>query len=176
MTFFTVVVRGLIRRPVRTGLTLLGISIGIAAVVALVGLSRGLDQSWARGMKARGTDVVVSNMGSALTPKPFSASVRDRIAHLPHVAATCAILVDLTSVEAAQMMMVSGREWNSFTWENLKLISGRMPRDAEELLKPDVSIGLLAISVAIAVTVGVLSGLYPAWRSSRLPPSLALQG
>ena len=33
MTFFTVVVRGLIRRPVRTGLTLLGISIGIAAVV-----------------------------------------------------------------------------------------------------------------------------------------------
>ena len=33
MTFFTIVVRGLIRRPVRTGLTLLGISIGIAAVV-----------------------------------------------------------------------------------------------------------------------------------------------
>jgi putative ABC transport system permease protein len=39
-----------------------------------------------------------------------------------------------------------------------------------------VSIGLLAISVAIAVAVGVLSGLYPAWRSSRLRPSLALQG
>ena len=34
MTFFTIVVRGLQRRPVRTGLTLVGISIGIAAVVA----------------------------------------------------------------------------------------------------------------------------------------------
>ena len=78
MTFFIVVVRGLMRRPIRTGLTLLGISIGIAAVVALVGLSQGLEESWARGMKARGTDVVVSNMGSALTPKPFSAPVRDR--------------------------------------------------------------------------------------------------
>ena len=132
MTFFTVVVRGLTRRPVRTGLTLVGISIGIAAVVALVGISRGLDKSWASGLKARGTDVVVSNLGSALTPKPFSASVRDRIAHLPHVAATCALLVDLTSVETAQLMVVSGREWNGFTWENLKLISGRMPRDAEE--------------------------------------------
>ena len=86
MTFFTVVVRGLMRRPVRTGLTLLGISIGIAAVVALVGISRGFNQSWATGMKARGTDVVVSNMGSSLIPKPFTASVRDRIAHLPHVA------------------------------------------------------------------------------------------
>jgi putative ABC transport system permease protein len=40
MTFFTIVVCGLIRHPVRTGLTLLGISIGIAAVVTLVGLSR----------------------------------------------------------------------------------------------------------------------------------------
>jgi putative ABC transport system permease protein len=54
-------------------------------------------------------------------------------------------------------------------------ILGTMPAICG-LLKPDVSIGLLAISVAIAVAVGVLSGLYPAWRSSRLRPSLALQG
>jgi len=132
MTFFTIVVRGLMRRPVRTGLTLLGISIGIAAVVALVGLSRGLDRSWAKGMKARGTDVVVSNMGSALTPKPFNASVSDRIAHLSRVAATCSSLIDLTSVETAQMMIVSGRQWNGFTWQNLKLVSGRMPHDPDE--------------------------------------------
>src|SRR5580698_4452531 len=83
MTFFTVVARGLIRRPVRTGLTLLGISIGIAAVVALVGISRGFNKSWKTGMKARGTDVVVSNMGNSLIPKPFNASVPDRIVHLP---------------------------------------------------------------------------------------------
>jgi ABC-type antimicrobial peptide transport system permease subunit len=49
---------------------------------------------------------------------------------------------------------------------------------ASHLRSPEagVSIGLLAISVAIAVAVGVLSGLYPAWRSSRLRASLALQG
>jgi putative ABC transport system permease protein len=43
-------------------------------------------------------------------------------------------------------------------------------------LEPDLSVGLVFMSVAIAVVVGVLSGLYPAWRSSRLTPSLALQG
>jgi putative ABC transport system permease protein len=43
------------------------------------------------------------------------------------------------------------------------------------LLEPDLSVHLLAMSVAIAVAVGVLSGLYPAWRSSRLTPSRALQ-
>jgi hypothetical protein len=87
MTFFTIVVRGLLRRPVRTGLTLVGISIGIAAVVALVGISRGFEASWATGMKVRGTDIVVSNMGNALAPKPFSSEVRDRIALLARSAA-----------------------------------------------------------------------------------------
>ncbi len=132
MIFFTVVSRGLIRRPVRTGLTLLGISIGIAAVVALVGISRGFSKSWETGMKARGTDVVVSNMGSSLTPKPFNAEARERIAHLPNVAATCELLVELMSVEDAQMMLVSSREWGGFSWSNLKVVSGRLPRDANE--------------------------------------------
>jgi putative ABC transport system permease protein len=44
------------------------------------------------------------------------------------------------------------------------------------LLQPDLSVNLFASSVAIAVAVGVISGLYPAWRSSRLVPSRALQG
>jgi putative ABC transport system permease protein len=44
------------------------------------------------------------------------------------------------------------------------------------LLEPDLNAQLILMSVAIAVIVGVISGLYPAWRSSRLAPSLALQG
>jgi len=132
MTFLMIVLRGLMRRPVRTGLTLGGISIGIAAVVALVGISRGFEKSWATGMKVRGTDIVVNNMGGSLTPTPFDAATRDRIAHLPHVEATCNLLVELMGVEDASMMLVSAREWGGYEWGNLKLLSGRMPRDAAE--------------------------------------------
>lgn len=132
MTFFTIIVRGLLRRPVRTGLTLVGISIGIAAVVALVGISGGFEKSWEVGMKARGTDVVVSNMGTALAPKPFPAQARERIEKLPGIAAMSSILVDLMSVETAQMMMVSAREWGAFTWQSLKVIEGRLPASATE--------------------------------------------
>jgi putative ABC transport system permease protein len=42
------------------------------------------------------------------------------------------------------------------------------------LLEPDLSPQFLLSSVAIAVAVGVISGLYPAWRGSRLTPSSAL--
>jgi putative ABC transport system permease protein len=141
MTFPAIVVRGLMRRPLRTGLTMLGISIGIAAVVALVGIARGFEKSWETGMKVRGTDIVVNNMGSSLTPTPFDASARDRIAHLPHVEATCALLVQLMGVEDASLMLVSGREWGGYEWRNLKLLSGRMPRDATE---PAVVLGRAA--------------------------------
>jgi len=44
------------------------------------------------------------------------------------------------------------------------------------LLEPDLSLGLLGIAVVIAVFVGVISGLYPAWHSSRLTPGSVLRG
>src|ERR1700730_4611099 len=132
MTFFTVVLRGLLRRPLRTGLTLAGISIGIAAVVALVGMSRGFEKGWQVGLKARGTDLVVSNKSGSLTPKPFDASVRDRIAKLPHIAATCHLLVQVTSGEDPDLLILSAREWGGFSWSNLEIVSGRMPSDATE--------------------------------------------
>ena len=132
------------RRPVRTTLTLVGIAIGIAAVVALVGMSRGLVASWSAGMKSRGTDIVVHNMRGSLTPKPFPAAARERIVGLPGVAATCKILVELMSVETSEMTIVSAREWGGFSWENLKLVSGRMPRDAAERV---VVLGSTAASV-----------------------------
>ena len=44
------------------------------------------------------------------------------------------------------------------------------------LLEPELNPQLLVIAVAIAVVVGVFSGLYPAWRSSRFTPSHALHG
>lgn len=132
MTFFTVVIRGLLRRPLRTGLTLAGISIGIAAVVALVGMSRGFEKGWQVGLKARGTDIVVSNKSGSLTPKPFDASVRDLIAKIPGIVATCDLLVQVTSVEDSDLMILSAREWGGFSWSNLKVVSGRMPHDAAE--------------------------------------------
>lgn len=141
MTFFSIVLRGLLRRPVRTGLTLMGISIGIGAVVALVGMSRGFEKSWEGSLKSRGTDIVVSNLGSALTPKPFDAAVMDRIRDLPLIAEMCGILVEVMSVEGSPMMMVSAREWGGFSWENFRITEGRLPNDEME---PAVVLGTTA--------------------------------
>src|SRR4051812_35463839 len=144
MTFFAIVFRGLLRRPVRTGLTLLGISIGIAAVVALVGISHGFESGWEKGLKARGTDIVVSNIGTALTPKTYPAEMRNKIADLPQIAATSPLLVEIMSIESSEMMMVSAREWGGFGWEHLKVVSGRLPEKADA---KEVVLGQIAAEV-----------------------------
>ena len=132
MTFFTVVIRGLLRRPVRTCLTLAGISIGIAAVVALVGMSRGFEKGWAGWIESARDRSGHQQRSGSLTPKPFNASVRDQIVKMPGIAATCNLLVEVTSVEDSDLMILSAREWGGFSWSNLKLLSGRMPNNGEE--------------------------------------------
>jgi putative ABC transport system permease protein len=40
--------------------------------------------------------------------------------------------VDFVSVEKADLMIVSAREWGGFSWKNLKVVTGRLPKDAKE--------------------------------------------
>ncbi|MGA0848525.1 MAG: ABC transporter permease [Chthoniobacterales bacterium] len=144
MNFLQVIFRGLRRRPVRTGLTVLGIAIGIAAVVALVGMASGYEKSVVNQLDTIGIDVVVSNMQGGIMPKAFEESVRDNIASMPGVAEANATLMQMLSVEDAPMMVVYGREWGSFTWDGLKVLDGRLPRNADE---PAVVLGKLAAEV-----------------------------
>lgn len=141
MTFLTIVRRGLTRRPIRTGLTLGGIAIGIAAVVALVGLSGGYEKSIKAQLDTIGIDMIVSNMSGSMVPKLFDASIEEDIAKLPKVKQTTSVLMQMISVEDMDMIMVSGREWGGFTWDKLKVVEGRLPSDAAE---PAVVLGLTA--------------------------------
>ena len=132
MSFFRIVLRGLLRRPVRTALTMLGIAIGIGAVVMLVGLSWGFEKSWSEGFNAHQTDIVVGNLSGGVMPKSFNEDVEEMVAALPHVADTTTLFAELMGVEDLSMIMVSGRETDGFAWKSLELVDGRMPENDAE--------------------------------------------
>jgi len=132
MTFLTIIFRDLWRRPIRTALTMLGIAIGIAAVIALVGMAAGYEKGIVKQLDVIGIDLIVSNMEGGLMPKAFEESLRDKIAALPDAAEVTTVLMQMLSVEDAPMIMVSGREWGGFTWEKLTVLEGRMPLDGNE--------------------------------------------
>jgi putative ABC transport system permease protein len=141
MTLLQFTVKNLLRRPTRTLLTVLGIGVGIGAVVALLGLARGLSQSWDDAYKARGTDIVVRK-GSGLQAQPFDATAIDALRSLGGIDAATNLLVETVSVEEVPLMVVSGREWGSYLWDKLTLIDGRKPKDANERA---VVLGTLAV-------------------------------
>jgi len=132
VTFLTIVFRDLWRRPLRTALTIVGIAIGIAAVIALVGMAAGYEKGIVKQLDVIGIDVIVSNMEGGLLPKAFDESIAGKIAALSDVAEVTTVLMQMLSVEAAPMIMVSGRAWGGFTWEKLEVVEGRLPIDRAE--------------------------------------------
>jgi putative ABC transport system permease protein len=132
MTLFQLTAKNLSRRRVRTLLTIMGIGLGIGAVVALLGLAWGLESSWTNAYKVRKTDLVVRRSGGGLIAQPFPDDYAAKIREVPSVLAAANLLTEVLSIEDVPMMVVSGREWDSFLWENLKIVEGRLPASASE--------------------------------------------
>jgi putative ABC transport system permease protein len=71
-------------------------------------------------------------MSGGIMPKVYDATVEDQIATLPNVAETTTVMMRMLSVEEVPMMMISGREWGGFTWAQLTVLEGRLPKDGTE--------------------------------------------
>lgn len=132
MTLFQFTLKNLSRRPTRTLLTIMGIGVGIGAVVALLGLAWGMAESWDEAMKARGTDLVVRKTGGGFMSQPFDEALVAKVGAVPGVAAAAGILVEVVSIEEVPMMVVSGRQWGSYLWDSSTVLEGRLPKNDQE--------------------------------------------
>jgi putative ABC transport system permease protein len=83
-------------------------------------------------------------------------------------------IVSMVLWESAMLGLLGGLVGEGLGLLALKVLE--QTRTVRGMLEPDVSPQLLLTSLGIAVFVGVISGLYPSWRSSRLSPSLAIHG
>jgi ABC-type antimicrobial peptide transport system permease subunit len=90
MYFLTFILKYLVRRKVRSLLTVTGVGVAVMAVVALVGISDGFERSLANLYEHRGVDLLVLRAGSTvlltagLSRLPIvNGMIADRIA--PHI-------------------------------------------------------------------------------------------
>ena len=136
MSLFSIVIRNLLRRPVRSLLTLVGIAIGIGAVVALTSLAWGFESTWTSTYRARGADLIVARITSRNpVPAAFPLPVVAELARLDGVRAAAGVLSDVMSIEDAPIMLVVAWELNTFIWDHLRLTRGRWPAsDSEQVV------------------------------------------
>lgn len=131
MRFTSLIARNLWRRGVRTGLTILGLGIGIAAVVALVGISLGFERSFLKLFAAKGIDLVVVRAGvSQQLTSNLDQSLGEKLRKVPGVHALAASLADVVSFEDANLVSVITNGWepDSLLFKGIRVLKGRALR------------------------------------------------
>jgi putative ABC transport system permease protein len=138
MRFITLIFKNLMRRRLRSLLTLSALGTAIAAVVALLGVTNGFTKSFSDVYSAHGIDVVVSRQGSA---DRLSSSVDQdfvqRIENLAGVDRAAGVLLDTLSFEDQAVFGVPSMGIAPDSWliGEYRLRSGTvLPADATKSL------------------------------------------
>jgi ABC-type antimicrobial peptide transport system permease subunit len=119
------ILRNLWRRRTRTVLTLVGISLGVAAIVSLVAVANGLIAGYAELWSGSGADLMVSQ-ADALDPQMsiLDESLGEELINLSGVATVAGMLYGEVTTESVPYFLVFGHDPRQFSIERFKLIEG----------------------------------------------------
>lgn len=127
MHFYSLIWKNLARRPTRSLLTVLGLGVAVTAVVALVGVSHGFENSLSELYNQRGVDIVVQRSGgSQRVNSGIDASFGKELVKLPGVERVDGGLMDVISFpEYGQFtVLINGWAPDAAMFNEIKVRSG----------------------------------------------------
>lgn len=130
MHFVTFILRNLTRRPTRSILTILGLTVAVSSMIALLGITSNLLQSVQSSFERRGIDLVIQQAGkSSGLNSDFREYLVDEARKIPGVKQVDLAIVDVTDMTKdsgnVEQVMLQGWRPDNFAYEDLKIISGR---------------------------------------------------
>jgi putative ABC transport system permease protein len=129
MNLASLAIRNLRRRPMRTALTIVGIALAVGSSLALVALSRSIEESTREGIDELGTDLTVTQKGA---PDLFSGFLSEELAgRLSEIAGVTRVAGELflfAPTEDDRQVLVSG--WTNVD-HTVPLRQGRLPAAGE---------------------------------------------
>ena len=135
MNLITIVCKNLWQQKVRSGLTILGVGISIAAFVSLRGLTDNLERALQSTYKTRGSDLVVMEKA---TLDIFSSSIDQSyvayLKRLPYVKQSTPILFYFYAVKFKQYLLLYGWEPDSYLFDGFKITGTRLQNDHDALI------------------------------------------
>jgi putative ABC transport system permease protein len=129
MRFAQFVWKNLLRRKFRSALTTFGVAAAIAAVVALLGVSQGFEESLREVYDSRGIDLIVLRAGvSQANRSRMDESYGSLLRKLPHIKSVSAALMEMEhfTADASDVMGNTVHGWppDSELFHDLDLVSG----------------------------------------------------
>jgi putative ABC transport system permease protein len=132
MNLFTLALRNLRKRPVRTGLCVLGIAVAVGVALALRALARSVQEGARAGLDEIGGDLIVTpKNASSLFSGFIPDAALDRIRTVPGVTQMSGALVALAPSGDSGSVLTFGWPQDSFLWTKVPLQAGRVPAASE---------------------------------------------
>jgi putative ABC transport system permease protein len=132
MNLLGLALRNLRRRPIRTCLSVLGIGLAVGSALALIGLSRSIQNSMRDGMDEIGDDLVVMQKNASDIFGGFiPEQTVERIAMIPGVARVAGELVTFAPSGLDKSVLTLGWPDTSYLWKTIPLREGRVPTFGE---------------------------------------------
>jgi putative ABC transport system permease protein len=128
MYFFTFLLKNLLRRPARSMLTVVGLAVAVAAVVSLVGVATGFENSFLEVYTSRGVDLVIQRAGGKQNlNNTLPESLMEPLAKLKGAKQVVGGLVDTIPFRDANLMGVVLNGWlaDCPLFARTKIIDGR---------------------------------------------------
>ncbi len=133
MNLIDLALRNLMRRPVRTGLSILGIGLAVGSALGLTALSRSIQESAREGMDEIGDDLVVMQKGASdVFGGWIPEQTVERVAAVPGVARVAGELIMFVPGDSGGgSMLMLGWPATSYLWKKVPLREGRVPAAGE---------------------------------------------
>ena len=123
----TQIFKNLFKRKTRTLLTVLGIAVGVATIVALGAMGEGLRTGYVSMFSGSGADLVMIQKGSFdITMSGVDQEVMEQVATLPEVRAVNGIVVGNVTAPGAPYFFIFGYDPKGFGIQRFKLVEGQM--------------------------------------------------
>jgi putative ABC transport system permease protein len=132
MNLLGLALRNLRRRPVRTGLSVLGIGLAVGGALALIALSRSIRDSSREAINELGDDFVVTQKGASDIFGGFiPESTIEKVAAIPGVARVSGELFMFAPSADGRSVLTLGWPDASYLWRTVPLREGRLPATGE---------------------------------------------
>jgi putative ABC transport system permease protein len=151
LTFLRMAARNLYRRPVRTGLTALGVAMGVVAIVAFSTIVRGLWKSVEDTIHVGGTDLLVfqANVAADLLSVLDEVETHEKLLAVPGVERAVGTLWHIVRTKEAPFCLLVGLRRSDMGVDPDVLLRGRHPEKDDEVL-----LGWIAAKYVLEKDVG----------------------
>lgn len=137
MYFLTFVAKNLLRRRTRSILTVLGLSVAVGSMVALLGISDNITTSVQQSFLKRGIDLVVTQAGKGSDlNSDFDQNLVDQARQLPGVTGVDEAVVDVFNLVRdsgrTDQVMLQGWRPDNAAFDDIEIVAGRKLRAGEK--------------------------------------------